>query len=52
MQNSSIAKVLELYPDDPLLGCPYGSGDAVLPSGLQDKRSFSIYGCVALSLLV
>ncbi|KPV71564.1 uncharacterized protein RHOBADRAFT_47745 [Rhodotorula graminis WP1] len=44
MQNSSVDKVLELYPNDPLVGCPYGSGDAVLPSGLQDKRSFSIYG--------
>ncbi|BGP42947.1 hypothetical protein JCM10449v2_006962 [Rhodotorula kratochvilovae] len=44
LQNSSIDKILELYPNDPLVGCPYGTGDAVLASGLQDKRSLSIYG--------
>ncbi|GAA5873433.1 hypothetical protein JCM8547_005433 [Rhodosporidiobolus lusitaniae] len=32
------------YLDDPLVGCPYGTGDMILPSGLQDKRSNSIIG--------
>ncbi|KAI5481136.1 hypothetical protein MNV49_005571 [Pseudohyphozyma bogoriensis] len=26
------------YPNDPAVGCPHGTGDGVLPTGLQDKR--------------
>lgn len=38
-----IDKLLELYPNDPAIGCPYETGDGALVSGLQDKRTNSIY---------
>ncbi|GAA6004486.1 carboxylesterase/lipase family protein [Rhodotorula paludigena] len=46
MQNSTIERLLELYPNDPSVGCPYGTGDGVLPSGTHDKRSNSLWGDV------
>jgi acetylcholinesterase len=46
--NDTITKLLEYYPDDALIGCPYGTGDGVLPSGLQDKRSLSIGGDLSM----
>lgn len=49
MQNSTIERLLELYPNDPSVGCPYGTGDGVLPSGTHDKRSNSLWGCVLFS---
>ncbi|GAA5824736.1 hypothetical protein JCM11251_005320 [Rhodosporidiobolus azoricus] len=44
MTNESVDKLLEAYPNDPRIGSPYNTGDLLVPSGLQDKRSFSIYG--------
>ncbi|GAA6030800.1 hypothetical protein JCM8097_008882 [Rhodosporidiobolus ruineniae] len=44
MTNSSVDALLELYPNDPLEGCPFNTGDTVLTTGLQDKRSNAIYG--------
>jgi acetylcholinesterase len=44
LTNSSIDRLLELYPDDPFYGCPYNTGDAYLTSGRQDKRSNAIWG--------
>ncbi|BGP03029.1 hypothetical protein NBRC10513v2_006754 [Rhodotorula toruloides] len=44
MTGASVSKLLDLYPNDPLVGCPYNTGDAVLSTGLQDKRSNAIYG--------
>ncbi|GAA6023879.1 hypothetical protein JCM10207_000513 [Rhodosporidiobolus poonsookiae] len=41
---SEIDTLLTLYPDDPLLGCPFNTGDLVLSSGLQDKRSNAVMG--------
>jgi acetylcholinesterase len=38
-----VSKILELYPNDPAKGCPYDTGDGVLLSGLQDKRTNSIW---------
>lgn len=37
LTNQSINSILALYPDDPFAGCPYGTGDGVVASGLQDK---------------
>lgn len=39
LSNSSIDKILELYPDDPSIGSPYNTGDGYLSTGLQDKVS-------------
>ncbi|TNY22623.1 alpha/beta-hydrolase [Rhodotorula diobovata] len=44
LTNESTAKLLELYPNDPSVGSPYDTGDAVLASGLQDKRSNALTG--------
>ncbi|KAK4700606.1 hypothetical protein P7C70_g5638, partial [Phenoliferia sp. Uapishka_3] len=44
LQNRSIDKILSLYVDDPTLGSPYGTGDGYLATGVQDKRSCSIFG--------
>ncbi|GAA5907464.1 hypothetical protein JCM6882_003868 [Rhodosporidiobolus microsporus] len=44
LTDESAHKIAELYPDDPLIGCPYNTGDLILPSGKMDKRSFSIWG--------
>ncbi|GAA6061450.1 hypothetical protein JCM10212_005653 [Sporobolomyces blumeae] len=42
-------KLVSLYPDEPAIGCPYNTGDGVLPTGLQDKRSLSIAGDVVMT---
>ncbi|GAA5840871.1 hypothetical protein JCM11251_007627 [Rhodosporidiobolus azoricus] len=44
LSTSEINTLLTLYPDDPSLGIPYQTGDLVLASGLQDKRSNAIVG--------
>ncbi|GAA6040147.1 hypothetical protein JCM8097_002053 [Rhodosporidiobolus ruineniae] len=44
MSNSSIERLLELYPDDPTVGVPANTGDTVLPGGLQQKRKNAIAG--------
>ncbi|GAA5865148.1 hypothetical protein JCM3774_002148 [Rhodotorula dairenensis] len=44
MSNSSVDRLLELYPNDPRVGCPYDTGDALGSTGPLDKVSNSIYG--------
>ncbi|GAA6009730.1 hypothetical protein JCM10207_004171 [Rhodosporidiobolus poonsookiae] len=44
LQRESAEKLLELYPNDPLIGCPYNTGDLVPSTGVQDKRSNAIFG--------
>jgi acetylcholinesterase len=48
LTNASIATLLQLYPNDPYVGCPYNTGDALLPSGRVDKQSNAIYGDIAM----
>ncbi|GAA5984602.1 hypothetical protein JCM10908_003417 [Rhodotorula pacifica] len=44
MSKSSIDRILQLYPNDPRVGCPYGTGDALVSTGPLDKVSNAIYG--------
>ncbi|GJN93281.1 hypothetical protein Rhopal_006328-T1 [Rhodotorula paludigena] len=44
LTNSSVASLFELYPNDPSQGCPYNTGDGLLASGYQDKRSNALTG--------
>ncbi|BGP42593.1 hypothetical protein JCM10449v2_006605 [Rhodotorula kratochvilovae] len=39
--NASVDRLLELYPNSNLneLGCPFGTGEGVVSTGLQDKRN-------------
>ncbi|ORY88278.1 alpha/beta-hydrolase [Leucosporidium creatinivorum] len=48
LSNSSIDKILQLYPDDPSVGSPYNTGDGYLSTGLQDKVSCSIFGDISM----
>ncbi|GAA5837771.1 hypothetical protein JCM3766R1_000579 [Sporobolomyces carnicolor] len=48
MLNSSVEHLVSLYSEDPAAGSPYNTGDGVLATGLQDKRSCSIGGDVAM----
>ncbi|KAG6835435.1 hypothetical protein H0H93_001498 [Arthromyces matolae] len=41
---TSIASLLALYPDDPTLGSPFGSGNNTFGLGEQFKRAAAIYG--------
>jgi acetylcholinesterase len=41
--NSTLDQFLEVFPDDPSRGSPFGTGDGVLPTGLQDKRINWVY---------
>ncbi|KAL8280027.1 hypothetical protein RQP46_007608 [Phenoliferia psychrophenolica] len=41
--NATIASFMDAYPNDPALGAPINSGEGVVSSGLQDKRSFAIF---------
>jgi hypothetical protein len=36
--NKTLNRLISLYPDDPEIGCPFGTDDGVASSGLQDKR--------------
>lgn len=47
LSNSSLDRLLELYLNDPRQGCPYSIGGGILPSGLLEKESNAIYGCVS-----
>ena len=38
LPNSTLQQMLQAFPNDPSRGCPYNTGDGVLPTGLQDKR--------------
>ncbi|GJN93304.1 hypothetical protein Rhopal_006351-T1 [Rhodotorula paludigena] len=44
LTSDSVSGLLEYYPNDPSQGCPFNTGDGVLSTGLQDKRSNAIYG--------
>ncbi|GAA5903990.1 hypothetical protein JCM8208_001753 [Rhodotorula glutinis] len=44
LTNSSTARLLELYPNDPSEGSPFGSGDGLVSTGVQDKRSNALTG--------
>ncbi|GAA5994971.1 hypothetical protein JCM5350_001071 [Sporobolomyces pararoseus] len=48
MLNSSVEHLVSLYSEEPSAGSPYNTGDGVLATGLQDKRSCSIGGDVAM----
>jgi acetylcholinesterase len=48
LSNASAAKILDLYPDDPFYGCPFNTGDTILPSGRQDKRSQALWGDLSM----
>ncbi|KAI5476430.1 hypothetical protein MNV49_007743 [Pseudohyphozyma bogoriensis] len=41
--NSTIDALVDVYPNDPEVGCPYNTGDGVLGTGLQDKRINAVY---------
>lgn len=43
VDNTTIARFTEVFPNDPAQGCPYNTGEGVLPTGLQDKRINSVY---------
>lgn len=43
-------KLLTLYPDDPVVGCPYGWGNRTWPeNGLQYKRYSSMAGDITMT---
>ncbi|GAA6039277.1 hypothetical protein JCM8097_003240 [Rhodosporidiobolus ruineniae] len=41
--NNSLDGLLAVYPDDNEIGCPFGTGDGVVSTGLQDKRSNAMW---------
>ncbi|KAF7354420.1 Carboxylic ester hydrolase [Mycena venus] len=41
---ADVQQVLQLYPDDPAQGVPIGTGDGILSTGFQDKRSGAFFG--------
>lgn len=41
--NATLDEFMKVFPDDPSRGCPFGTGDGVLPTGLQDKRINWVY---------
>ncbi|KAL4876090.1 Alpha/Beta hydrolase protein [Aspergillus karnatakaensis] len=44
LPNSTVSKLLTLYPDNPRLGCPYNTGSTPLTPGKLDKKACSIFG--------
>jgi carboxylesterase type B len=44
LPNSTVEALLNLYPTDPRLGCPYNTGNIKLTSGTLDKQACSIFG--------
>ncbi|KAK7910656.1 alpha/beta-hydrolase [Apiospora marii] len=44
LPNATVSKLLDLYPTDPRLGCPYNTGTTKLTSGALDKQACSIFG--------
>jgi hypothetical protein len=38
LTNETVQRVTEAFPNVPAWGCPFNTGDGVLPGGLQDKR--------------
>lgn len=41
--NATLDRFPEVFPNDNSRGCPFGTGDGVLPTGLQDKRVNWLY---------
>jgi len=41
--NATIEKALTVFPNNNTRGCPFGTGDGVISSGLQDKRVNWLY---------
>ncbi|KAF7365904.1 Carboxylic ester hydrolase [Mycena venus] len=41
---ADVQQILQLYPDDPAQGVPIGTGDGILSTGFQDKRSAAFFG--------
>jgi hypothetical protein len=39
-----VSTIIDLYPDNPRLGCPYNTGDIRLSPGKLDKKACSIFG--------
>lgn len=47
LNNSIVANILSLYPDDPIQGCPFGTGpERFADQGFQYKRGAAITGDV------
>lgn len=44
LPNSAVETLLNLYPTDLRLGCPYNTGNVKLTSGTLDKQACSIFG--------
>ncbi|KAL3462943.1 Alpha/Beta hydrolase protein [Aspergillus heterothallicus] len=44
LPNSTISKLLSLYPNEPSHGCPYHTGTSSLTGGALDKKACSIFG--------
>jgi cholinesterase len=45
LQNSTVDKIMELYPDDPAQGCPFGTGsERFADQGYMYKRGAAIVG--------
>lgn len=44
LPNSTVSRLLDIYPDDPRLGCPYNTGKANVTAGKLDKMACSIFG--------
>ena len=42
--NASVAAILEGYPNDPSIGCPFGTGDGLEPFAAFDPVTFSNAG--------
>ncbi|GAA5939264.1 uncharacterized protein JCM15063_004470 [Sporobolomyces koalae] len=49
LSHNTSKTLVSLYSEEPSEGCPYNTGDGVLPSGLQDKRSLSINGDIQMT---
>ncbi|KAK4890533.1 hypothetical protein LTR27_010814 [Elasticomyces elasticus] len=44
LPNETVSTLIDLYPDNPRLGCPYNTGDIPLTPGTLDKKACSIFG--------
>lgn len=44
LPHSTVSTLIDLYSDNPRLGCPYNTGKAQLTPGRLDKKACSIFG--------
>lgn len=44
LPNDTVSTLIDLYPDNPRLGCPYNTGNVPLTPGRFDKKACSIFG--------